>query len=155
MTSFRFALVFLAAPLGLAAQASGAKAPVSTRAGVFTDAQSERGRMIYMATCKSCHQPSTGAVFERNWKGKSLADLVGFMSAQMPKNDPGSLEPQEYADVAAYLLKVNAIPAGKREIGTDLSVLGTVKIEMPAASSRKLPASARTKDRRAATAKKP
>lgn len=155
MKAFRIASLFLVAPFALAAQANGAEAPASTRAGVFTDAQSERGRMIYAATCKSCHQPSTGAVFERNWKGKSLADLVGFMSAQMPKNDPGSLEPQEYADVAAYLLKVNAMPAGKREIGTDLAALGAVKIEMPAVSARKLPASARTKDRRAATAKKP
>lgn len=149
------AALFLVAPLALAAQANGTTAPASTRAGVFTDAQSERGRMIYMATCKSCHQPSTGAVFERNWKGKSLADLVGFMSAQMPKNDPGSLEPQEYADVAAYLLKVNAMPAGKREIGTDLSVLGAVQIEMPAASDRKLPASARRKDRKPVPSKKP
>ncbi len=151
MKAFRIAALFVVAPLALAAQANGTKAPASTRAGVFTDAQSERGRMLYMASCKSCHQPSTGAVFERNWKGKSLADLVGFMSAQMPKNDPGSLEPQEYADVAAYLLKVNAMPAGKLEIGTDMTALGAVKIEMPAISSKRLPASARRKD----TKKKP
>ena len=155
MKAFRIAALFLAAPVALAAQGTGANAAASTRAGVYTDAQSERGRMLYAASCKSCHQPSTGAVFERNWKGKSLADLVGFMSAQMPKNDPGSLEPQEYADVAAYLLKVNAMPAGKREIGTDLSVLGDVQIEMPAMSARKLPASARRKDRKPATAKRP
>lgn len=145
MRKIAFALCCLVAPRGLEAQSSSATPATSTRAGIYTAAQAERGRIMYAATCKSCHQPSTGVVFERNWKGKSLADLVGFLSAQMPKNDPGSLEPQEYADVAAYLLKVNAIPAGKREIGTDLTVLGAVTIEMPASSTKKLPVSTRRK----------
>ena len=34
----------------------------------------------------------------------------------MPKNDPGSLAPEDVADVVAYLLKMNAMPVGKDEL---------------------------------------
>lgn len=110
--------------------------PITTRAGVYTDAQAERGRRAYASTCKLCHQPSTGVAFEKHWKGRSLGDLLGYMNAQMPKNDPGSLEPQQYADLAAYLLKVNAMPSGTTELASDPAALTTVMIEMPAKAAK-------------------
>ena len=111
--------------------------PTSTRSGIYTDAQAERGRRQYLGTCKLCHQPSTGPAFEKHWKGRSVGDLLTFMHTQMPKNDPGSLEPQQYADLAAYLLKVNAMPAGTTELASDPADLAEVMIEIPPKKSAK------------------
>ncbi len=125
--------VSLAASLMLNARVAAAQSePITTRSGIYTDAQAERGRRAYLGTCKLCHQPSTGAVFEKHWKGRSVADMLSYMNAQMPKNDPGSLEPQQYADLAAYLFKMNAMPSGPTELASDLSALTSVMIEMPA-----------------------
>jgi hypothetical protein len=50
----------------------------------------------------------------------------------MPKNDPGSLAPEDAADVVAYLLQMNAIPAGKRELPPVADSLTPYRIEMKA-----------------------
>ncbi|MEP6617750.1 MAG: cytochrome c [bacterium] len=120
------------------AQGTDSHATSSTLAGVYTPGQAERGRITYAGMCKSCHSPAshTGATFEKWWKGKSVATLFAFMSSQMPKNNPGSLNPDEYADVVAYLLKMNAMPTGTRELVADSTTLATVLIEMPQKTQR-------------------
>jgi hypothetical protein len=53
----------------------------------------------------------------------------------MPKNEPGSLAPEEYADLLAYLLKLNQMPVGPTELPADTMVLKTIRIEgRPAAA---------------------
>jgi len=47
----------------------------------------------------------------------------------MPKNEPGSLTPQEYADVVAYLLRMNRMPPGSDELSTDVATLKKIRIE--------------------------
>jgi hypothetical protein len=37
----------------------------------------------------------------------------------MPRDNPGSLKPQQYAQVMAYLLAVNCYPAGNRKFPTE------------------------------------
>lgn len=135
VTMVRTAVYCIAMMLG-AHTATAQAQPTTTRAGVYTDAQAERGRRAYAGTCKLCHQPSTGVAFEKLWKGRSLGDLLAYMNAQMPKNDPGSLEPGQYADLAAYLLKVNAMPSGPAELASDPALLTTVMIEMPAKTAK-------------------
>lgn len=105
----------------------------STRSGIYTAEQAERGRMQYALTCRSCHTAAshTGVTFAKWWKDRTVADLYGFMSTQMPKNDPGSLEKEQYADVIAYLLKMNAMPAGPTELLADSSALAQIRIELP------------------------
>ena len=41
----------------------------------------------------------------------------------MPENDPGGLKKEEYADVLAYILRINAYPAGYDELPTDPEAL--------------------------------
>jgi len=103
----------------------------STRAGVYTAAQAERGRVTYAGMCRSCHTPAshTGTTFEKLWVGRTVADLFGYMSTQMPKNDPGALNPDQYADVLAYLLKMNTMPAGKTELPGDSTALAAIRID--------------------------
>jgi hypothetical protein len=47
----------------------------------------------------------------------------------MPKNEPGSLTPQEYVDVVAYLLRMNNLPTGSGDLSTDVAQLRRIRIE--------------------------
>ena len=67
-----------------------------------------------------------------------MSDLFGFISERMPKNDPGSLAPEDVADVMAYLLKMNQMPVGSAELPADADSLKKFRIETkPASSSAK------------------
>src|SRR6476646_8751409 len=106
--SWFLVITMLLAP-SLKAQTAPDTVKQTTRSGVYTAEQAERGRMTYALSCRSCHTAAshTGVTFAKWWKDRTVADLFGFMSTQMPKNDPGSLAPDQYADVVAYLLKMN------------------------------------------------
>ena len=103
----------------------------STLDGVYTDEQASRGKDVYAGSCRSCHSPMshTGATFNKWWRGKHLSDLFTFVSTRMPKNDPGSLAPEDVADVVAYLLKMNAMPVGPTELPPDADSLKKFRIE--------------------------
>ena len=122
-----------------AAAAAQASTPRTTHAGVYSAAQAERGKMQYALSCRSCHTAAshTGATFAKWWKDRTLADLYGYVSTQMPKNDPGSLEPEQYVDVMAYLLAMNSMPAGRAALLPDSSALAQIRIVVPAPPVRK------------------
>jgi mono/diheme cytochrome c family protein len=109
----------------------------STLSGVYTDEQASRGKDVYAGSCRSCHTPAshTGATFSKWWRGKHLSDLFLFVSTRMPKNDPGSLAPDDVADVMAYLLKMNAMPVGKDELPPDADSLKKIRIETKRSSA--------------------
>lgn len=124
------------------AQSQTLSAPARTsRSGVYSAAQAERGRMQYAVSCRSCHTAAshTGVTFAKWWKDRTVGDLYAYMSSQMPKNDPGSLEPDQYADVVAYLLKMNAMPPGKSDLFPHTDSLSQIRIELPPARARKIP----------------
>jgi mono/diheme cytochrome c family protein len=110
---------------------SGPAAHRSTQAGVYNAAQATRGKDLYAGMCKSCHTAAshTGVAFRKSWDGRSLSELFGYISTKMPKNEPGSLAPEEYADVLAYLLKLNEMPEGAVELPPDTTVLGAIRID--------------------------
>jgi mono/diheme cytochrome c family protein len=103
----------------------------TTQTGVYSAEQAARGEDVYAGMCKSCHTAAshTGVAFQKSWDGHSLLDLFGYISTKMPKNEPGSLAPEEYADVLAYLLKLNQMPVGKTELPPDTTALGRIRIE--------------------------
>jgi len=124
--------LLIAAPGPLAGQtAPAAPATTTTKGRVYTAPQASRGEQTYMSACVSCHPPATykGAVF-LNWQGRSLAELLDFLSEKMPKNDPGSLSPKEYTQVMAYLLKINGMPAGRTELPADPAALRGITINI-------------------------
>ncbi len=108
----------------------------STLSGVYTNEQASRGKDVYAGSCRSCHVPAshTGATFATWWRGKQLSDLFTFVSTRMPKNDPGSLAPEDAADVVAYLLKMNAMPAGAVALPADIDSLKKIRIAVKSAS---------------------
>ncbi len=50
------------------------------------------------------------------------------MVETMPEDDPGSLSAQEYADVLAYILQLNDLPAGGVELPADPVLLEAVSL---------------------------
>ena len=120
-------------PAHASAQTSTPAPSRSTASGVYTEEQATRGRDTYAMQCKSCHTPAshTGPTFASWWDRKPLSDLYLFISAKMPKNEPGSLQPQEYIELVAYLLKLNAMPSGSDELPADSVALKKIRIDTP------------------------
>lgn len=128
---FRFLLIGLAAlPVPAAAQQHPADSVRATLVGVYTAAQAARGRSIYQLSCASCHSAAShaGPIFAAKWEGRLLWDLYRYVSEQMPKSDPGSLAPDEYASLVAYLLKMNDMPSGAAQVPTDSTMLKRIRI---------------------------
>ena len=117
-------------------KAGPAKTPaaaLTTSSGVYVAAQAARGEQTYMNTCVSCHPPGTyaAAAFRQKWNNAPLSQLFDLVSQTMPKNEPGSLEDEEYAQVIAYILKINGAPPGKTALPTDVRSLRRIRISMP------------------------
>ena len=53
-----------------------------------------------------------GPRFAQRWDGKKLSDFYGFIHGDMPLGLGASLPSQEYADIVAFLLAQNGLPAG-------------------------------------------
>lgn len=113
-----------ARPVNSAAKGPRPSGP-STEVGVYTNEQANRGKQVYAASCRSCHSPTshTGQVFADWWQNKRLSELYNYIATQMPKNDPGTLYPEDVADVVAYLLKMNEMPTGSAELYPDVDSL--------------------------------
>jgi mono/diheme cytochrome c family protein len=122
----RAALGSLLACLALAAW-QGTAAETQNADGLYSDAQAARGEGLYQQYCSVCHggrlqgnpaAPLTGAAFRSRWEDgrHTLDDLFFIIRSLMPNNAPGALSKAQYADVVAYILKVNGYPAGGAEL---------------------------------------
>lgn len=124
-----------------AGQAAGG-ASRSVKDGVYTADQAKRGRALYDRRCVLCHlergqgnasmpeivgqsleregdalAPAVaGEEFQKKWGGRNAWELFGVMTSTMPVGGVGTLTPQEYADVLAYLFELNRLPAGQQEL---------------------------------------
>lgn len=106
--------------------------PTPASTGVYTDAQATRGKDIFGSICSSCHNISSqsGPTFAKRWNGVLLSELWVVMTDTMPKDDPGSLTEKERADVIAYMLKINSLPAGTVDLPTDPELLKKIVIDL-------------------------
>ena len=115
----------------------GAQAPASVTAGAYTAAQAKRGADLYAKECAACHGDTltgmdpipalAGADFVSHWK--SVGELFDKTSTTMPAIAPGSLSPEQVADVLAHILSVNKYPAGSSELPSKVDALNGIKIE--------------------------
>jgi hypothetical protein len=109
----------------------------STLSGVYTATQADRGQPTFEATCLGgCHSAAShrGTSFRTKWAAKPLWNLYDLILETMPDDDAGSLSAAQSADLVAYLLKYNGLPAGKDELPTDVEALKKIRIEFPASS---------------------
>jgi mono/diheme cytochrome c family protein len=108
--------------------------PSTIRDGVFSTAQVERGRELFNGICTDCHEieefTGVGAYLEEQ-EGETLWDVFEYIWAEMPEDNPASLEPNEYADVLAYVLSVYGMPAGAADMPIERAPLDKVKIARP------------------------
>lgn len=114
---------------GAAAQPS-ASAGRSVLDGVFTSGQASSGERTFRQVCATCHDTSefSGGRFRISWVGQTAGDLLDVVSTLMPEDKPGSLRPDDYAAVVAYLLSLNGYPAGETPLPANVSGLRTVRI---------------------------
>jgi len=105
----------------------------SVKAGVYTAAQADRGQTLFRSKCASCHAPNrfTDDLFYASFAGKPLYEMFDVISDSMPEDDPGSLKKEEYADVIAYLLKLNKFPDGATDLPIDKEALSAIMMEKP------------------------
>jgi hypothetical protein len=98
--------------------------------GVYTEDQSARGKETFTNACSSCHELGdfTGTTFINTWKGSTAFDLFKDMSSLMPQDAPGSLMPQAYIDIVAFMFKSNSFPAGTTELPPDENALKQIHI---------------------------
>ena len=106
--------------------------------GVYSQAQADKGKMVYADQCSVCHgdmaeggpnAPSlSGNDFMVDFNGSPMSELFTRIGQTMPANDPGSLKPEEVAAVIAYVGSVNMWPAGQKELTTDKEALKNIKI---------------------------
>lgn len=122
----------LARVSGAQDNAAGGSPTRSTLTGVYSNDQAARGEKTYNAKCTSCHAPNayTGEAFSRAWATLSAFDLFELIRTTMPNDNPGSLSRQQYAEIVAYLFKLNGFPAGKQPLPTEKDELKRVKIEI-------------------------
>ena len=121
----KIALVLI--PVAIAATlALGADEPGSVWDGVYTEEQAARGETFYEQGCAECHglalegddmsTPLVGSDFLWAWDGLSLGDLFERIRISMPDGKANSMTRQEKADVLAYVLSKNEMPAGEKEL---------------------------------------
>jgi S-disulfanyl-L-cysteine oxidoreductase SoxD len=128
-------LVFVQALILVSAQGK------TTLDGVYTEAQATRGEAVYSTTCAGCHQADlsgdgqtpalTGKDFNGDWVDLSIADLFDRTRGTMPADKPGTLTPEQTADVIAFLLQKGNFPAGQTELPVDIAALRAIKFVSP------------------------
>jgi hypothetical protein len=99
--------------------------------GVYTPVQAGRGEKAFEASCTTCHDTSrfSGKDFLSTWTGKSLHVLFDHVHTTMPEDNPGSLKPQQYADILAFFLKLNGYPEGTAELPAEADALMDIKFD--------------------------
>ena len=134
----KIALVFAPCILVLLAPlaAIAAEAPASS---TFTQAQYERGEMVYQQECALCHGQNLddgvantlrGQTFRKTWSrlGVTVADLYNRIANTMPPRQLGELSDSENIDVLAYVLGRNNVLQGTEELNVEYDYLSAIPI---------------------------
>jgi mono/diheme cytochrome c family protein len=118
-----------------------AQSSSSVRDGVYSVVQAKRGQAVYGGACASCHGPQlegrnqapplAGMEFMMNWDGQTLADFFDKIQTTMPGDKPGTLAPEQNADIIAYILSVNKFPAGSIALPATADRLRQIRFEPP------------------------
>ena len=96
------------------------------RPAAFTTQQATAGRVVYEASCAGCHMPGlqgrgeapqvAGSEFMNLWGDRTAHDLIAFIQGSMPPLNAGSLSPDDYVNVTAFLLQANGATAGNQPL---------------------------------------
>ena len=133
--------------LGVAVVLGASQAPPlqgqdnSVWAGQYSDGQADRGKTVYDENCSFCHladlsgqgfaPPLVDEAFKQRWQDGNLGDLFTIVKVTMPQDKPQSLTDPQYAEIVAYILKVNKYPSGAQDLKPDAAALKVVTFKKP------------------------
>jgi hypothetical protein len=111
----------------------------SVWSGVYSSEQAKRGEGTFAESWAAGHgasleggemaPPLAGGLFNSNWNGQTLGDLMERTRISMPQNNPGSLSRQQYADILAFMLAAGKFPAGQAELPRETESLKLITFE--------------------------
>ena len=124
-------LTLSAAPLIATAQPA--------KPALYTADQATAGAGVYNQACAACHGSQLEGVAAPALKGSAFGEMANAQSLTadalldviantMPQSDPGSMKPEEYAAVTAYILQQNGYPAGGAALAKGAAGLKDAKI---------------------------
>ena len=83
----------------------------------------------------NCHEiaefTAAGAYLD-DVDGKPLWDTFEYVWAEMPEDEPASLNPEDYAAVLAYIFSIYGLPSGETDLPIDRESLEAITITRPA-----------------------
>ena len=133
----RLAAGLLMAGLAVAAGGVAAGQGRTVWDGVYTAEQARRGAEAYEQACAECHGADlgggdmapglAGVQFIYNWHGFSARDLFERLRVSMPPDQPNRVSRQEKADILAFMLEANGMPAGDTELASRTGPLGAIQ----------------------------
>lgn len=125
------AAAVIATPLLAGAQAA--------KPALYTAEQATAGAAVYAQSCAACHGAQLEGTAAPALKGSAFGDmasaqgltadsLLDVITNTMPQSDPGSLKPDEYAAVTAYILQQNGYPAGAAALAKGAAGMADAKV---------------------------
>ena len=133
----RLAPVLVAAGVAVVAGAGVAGQGRTVWDGVYTAEQARRGAAAYEQACAECHGADlgggdmapglAGVEFAYNWHGFSARDLFERLRVSMPPDQPNRVSRQDKADILAFMLEANGMPAGDAELASRAGPLGAIQ----------------------------
>lgn len=84
---------------------------------------------MFTGVCATCHGRNefAGPIFALTWMEEPVGNIFEYASANMPQDAPGSLPPEDYAAVVAYLLQLNGRTPGGPELPADAAQLAGMR----------------------------
>lgn len=129
------------APLAASAQSAAppAASTQSAKPALYTDAQAQAGATVYSQACAACHGQQLEGVAAPALKGSAFGEmanaqgltadsLLDVIANTMPQSDPGSMKPDDYAAVTAYILQQNGYPSGSAPLAKGAAGMTDTKV---------------------------
>lgn len=111
----------------------------STRDGIYTSQQAQKGADLFSRSCAICHGVDIrggeagpallGNVFWDKWSGQPLSALFELTRTTMPVTNPDGFSGAQYAELLAFILQQNGLPAADIEMGGSAATLAEIILE--------------------------
>ena len=109
----------------------------TVRDGVFSAPQAARGEQLFESICMDCHEieefTAAGAYLEE-MEGKPLWEIFEYIWAEMPEDNPASLNPRNTPMCLPTCSAFTACRAGDADMPTDRATLEAITFTRPAGS---------------------
>jgi len=137
--TMRRPLLLLSAAAALIAAVPLLAVAQSAKPALYTADQATAGAAVYSQACAACHGAQLEGVAAPALKGANFGEmataqsltvdaLLDVIANTMPQSDPGSLKPDDYAAVTAYILQQNGYPAGSTALAKTAAGLKDAKV---------------------------